>query len=134
MFFWRCANNGDDDGWKEILNKKKSVKLDSKFAKEKHVASYTVDMLSVLAETIEKIRNIGRSKKKLVFVQQYLLHEGLKIYGENGQADAKKKARQLLDRVCFKPVKKEDVTKSEQKKAQIALMYLTQKNNGVYNG
>jgi len=91
-------------------------------------------MLSILAETIEKIRNIGKSKKNLMFVQQYLLHKGLKIYGENGRAAAQKEAQQLLDRVCFKPVKKEDLTSSELRKAQIALMYLTQKNNGVYKG
>ena len=86
------------DGW-EKFQTKKSVKWDEKFAKEKHVASYTVDMLSILAETIEKIRNVGTSKKNLVFVQQYLLHKGLKIYGENGQAAAKKEARQVSDRV-----------------------------------
>ena len=69
-----------------------------------------------------------------MFLQQYFLHKGLKIYGKNGWAAAKKEARQLLDRVYFKPVKKEDLTTNELRKAQIALMYFTQKNNGVYKG
>ena len=36
--------------------------------------------------------------------QQYILQEGLKLFGDRGKAAAKKEMNQLHDRVCFVPI------------------------------
>eukprot|EP00980_Cylindrotheca_fusiformis_P015510 scaffold4410_cov78-Cylindrotheca_fusiformis.AAC.1 len=74
------------------------------------------------------------------FGQQYMLQKGLKVFGEAGENAAKKELDQLHRRNCFTPVSVADMSATERKKAQQALMFLTEKRDGtkkgraVYNG
>ena len=63
--------------------------------------------------------------------QQHLLHRGLKIFGKAGKAAAIKEVKQLHDRTCFKPILVSELTEQERRRAQLALMYLSQKRDGT---
>lgn len=41
---------------------------------------------------------------------------------------------QIVDWKCLRQIKTDEMTMSERKKVQVALMYLTQKHSGVYKG
>jgi hypothetical protein len=83
---------------------------------------------------------INEMAMKYNFGQQYTLAKGLKKFGEKGIKGTEKEIGQLHDRACFKPVRVEDMSNQERRKAQIALAYLTEKKSGevkgriVYNG
>ena len=74
------------------------------------------------------------------FAQQYMLEKGLKIFGPRGHDASKKEINQLHQRTCFAPLLVSEMTQSEKKKAQLALMFLTEKRDTsvkgrmVYNG
>ena len=74
------------------------------------------------------------------FVQQYILREGLKVFGKPGYDAAMKEIEQLHSRESFEPVAVDKMTAEEKKKAVEALMFLTEKRDGrikgrqVYNG
>jgi hypothetical protein len=61
------------------------------------------------------------------FAQQYILQKGLKVFGKQGHEASKKEIDQLHRRTCFAPLKVKDMNPSERKKAQMALMFLTEK-------
>jgi len=74
------------------------------------------------------------------FAQQYSLKTGLKNFGSKGSEAASKELDQLHQRNCFTLVNVAKLTPSEKKKAQMALMFLTEKRDGsvkgqmIYNG
>ena len=74
------------------------------------------------------------------FAQQFLLHKGLKVFGEHGHEAATKEMDQLHRRNCFTPISVKDMTSTERRKAMGALMFLTEKRDKsvkgrmVYNG
>jgi hypothetical protein len=72
--------------------------------------------------------------RKYNFGQQYTLSNGLQKFGEKGVEGTEKEIGQLHDRACFKPVRIEDMTSQERRKAQIALAYLTEKKSGEVKG
>ena len=82
-------------------------------------------------EPVEGVASLG---------QQHLLPKGLKIWGDKAKAAARKEMDQLHNRKAFAPVNPDDCTESELKKAQSALMFVTEKRDGtikgrsVYNG
>ena len=74
------------------------------------------------------------------FAQQYLLKQGLKVFGQRGQRASMKEIDQLHKRTCFAPLSVKEMTSTERRKAQLALMFLTEKRDEsikgrlVYNG
>jgi hypothetical protein len=74
------------------------------------------------------------------FAQQYMLQMGLKVFGNKGHEGSMKEINQLHKRTCFAPLKEKEMKPSERRKAQIALMFLTEKRDKsvkgrmVYNG
>ena len=74
------------------------------------------------------------------FAQQYILQKGLKVFGDKGREASKKEIDQLHRRTCFAPINVKDMKPSERRKAQQALMFLTEtrdnsvKGRMVYNG
>jgi hypothetical protein len=74
------------------------------------------------------------------FAQQNMLQKGLKVFGNKGHEALMKEIDQLHKRTCFAPLKAKEMKPSERKKAQIALMFLTEKRDKsvkgrmVYNG
>jgi len=83
----------------------------------------------------EKVTICGYS-----YAQQYLLNKGLKVFGARGKKASTKELDQLYRRNCFTPVSIKDMTIEERRRAQVALMFLTEKRDGsvkgrmVYNG
>ncbi|CAJ1943974.1 unnamed protein product, partial [Cylindrotheca closterium] len=63
----------------------------------------------------------------LNFIHQYYINQGLKKFGDDGKDAVDKELRQMLLRDCFTPEFVKDMTASEQKKAQSAMMLLAEK-------
>ena len=86
--------------------------------------------------------NSRTTAEGLSFAQQYMLHEGLKRYGKEGESAVFKEADQLYRRNAFAPIDVSELTPGEIKKAQQALMFLTEKKDAdktkkarmVFNG
>ena len=74
------------------------------------------------------------------YAQQFLLNKGLKVFGEKGNQASIKELDQLYRRNCFTPISISNMTVEERRKAQVALMFLTEKRDEsvkgrmVYNG
>ena len=75
------------------------------------------------------------------FLQQYILQKGMKVFGREKSSKAvSKELDQLHKQNCFAPMDVSTLTSSEKKKAQQAMMLLTEKKDGtikgrcVYNG
>ena len=74
------------------------------------------------------------------FAQAYLLNKGLKKYGKKGQDASVKELDQLHRRNSFTPILIAEMSPIERRKAQQALMFLTEKRDQtikgrmVYNG
>ncbi|CAJ1935768.1 unnamed protein product [Cylindrotheca closterium] len=63
----------------------------------------------------------------LNFIQQYYINQGLKKFGDDAKDAVDKELRQMLLRDCFTPEFVKDMTASERKKAQSAMMVLAEK-------
>ena len=93
----------------------------------------------MLARIIDDL-NFLQVQAKPDFGQQYILQTGLKLFGSRGREATGKELKQLHDRVCFKPILVSEMSPTEKKKAQDALMFLTEKRDKsikgrmVYNG
>ncbi|CAJ1933114.1 unnamed protein product [Cylindrotheca closterium] len=75
------------------------------------------------------------------FIQQYYINQGLKKFGDDGKDAVDKELGQMLLRDCFTSEFVKDMTASERKKAQSAMMLLAEKQFGktikgrlVYHG
>jgi hypothetical protein len=93
----------------------------------------------LIARFIQDItRNVNEHRAS--FTQQFILQKGLKVFGNKGHEASKKEINQLHRRTCFAPLKVKEMKPSERKKAQMALMFLTEKRDKsekgrmVYNG
>ena len=103
---------------------------------------YTETEGLILAQYINELndRTICHGETGTSFAQQFLLNKGLKVFGEGGRKAATKEIGQLHDRVAFAPRDPATLTEEQKQKAQVALMYLTEKRDGsikgrmVYNG
>ncbi|CAJ1952139.1 unnamed protein product [Cylindrotheca closterium] len=60
----------------------------------------------------------------LNFIQLYYINQGLKKFGDDGKDAVDKELRQMLLGDCFTPKFVKDMTASERKKAQSAMMLL----------
>ena len=64
------------------------------------------------------------------FLETYSLNKGLKKFGEAGKKAAVKEMKQLHDRSCFEPIKFENLTPTEKKRALESLIFLVDKRSG----
>ncbi len=94
---------------------------------------YDDAMAPVIAFIIDDINNRA-SADGASFAQQHLLHEGLKLFGEEGEKATIKEADQLHRRTCFKGIRISDMTREESMRAVRALMLLTPKRDGTVKG
>jgi hypothetical protein len=106
---------------------------------EEQTIEYGSNQAMLIARFIQDItRNVN--KHGASFVQQYILQKGLKVFGNKGHEASKKEIDQLHRRTCFAPFKVKGMKPSKRKKAQMALMFLTEKRDKsvkgrmVYNG
>ena len=97
---------------------------------------------TVLAQSMDMFNHVARRGRVVgkTFGPQYLIQKGLKRFGKEGYDAALSEIKQQHDRLCFSPVLISHMTPSERRKAQEALMFLTEKRSGkikgrmVYNG
>ena len=93
----------------------------------------------LIARCMDDINNMVTTRGAS-FAQQFLLHKGLKVFGDHGHEAATKEMDQLHRRNCFTPISVKDMTSTERRKAMGALMFLTEKRDKsvkgrmVYNG
>ncbi|CAJ1948819.1 unnamed protein product [Cylindrotheca closterium] len=77
----------------------------------------------------DKVQNEG-----VLFIQQYYLNKGLKLFKEGGNKAVMKELDQLIQRECWKPIHVEDMTDLEKRRAQDAMMFLAEKNTSEIKG
>jgi hypothetical protein len=74
------------------------------------------------------------------FAQHYLLNKGIKVFGQKARDASSKEMNQLHRRNCFTPISVAKMSPIERKKAQQALMFISEKRDKavkgrmVYNG
>jgi hypothetical protein len=78
--------------------------------------------------------NINIMEKGASFAQQYLLNKVIKVFGQRGCDASKKEMDQLHRRSCFTPISVAEMTPTERRKAQQALMFLGEKRDGTVKG
>ena len=63
------------------------------------------------------------------YVVTYSLKAGINKFGEQAKASAHKEMKQLNNRLCFRPVHKCSLNKSERQRAMESLLVLTEKRD-----
>src|SRR4029078_8048442 len=103
------------------------------------VEEYNPQLAMVIARCMADI-NAKVMVQGASYGQQYILQKGLKKFKERGSKAAIKELDQLHKQNCFTPVDVSSLTAPEKRKAQEALMFLTEKRDQsckgamVYNG
>jgi hypothetical protein len=87
----------------------------------------------LIARFIQDI-TMNVNKHGASFAQQYMLQRGLKVFGNKGHESSMKEIDQLHKRMCFAPLKEKEMNDSKRKKAQMALMFLTEKRDKSVKG
>ena len=90
------------------------------------MSDYQEQDATLIARCMMQIRDKFNSgtNEGLCFIQQYYINQGLKKFVEAGKAGADKELKQMLMRNCFTPKFVKDMTESERKKAQVAMMLI----------
>jgi hypothetical protein len=100
---------------------------------EEQTIDYGSNQAMLIARFIQDItRNVNELGAS--FAQQYISKKGLKVFGNKGHEASKKEINQLHRRTCFAPLKVKEMKPSERKKAQMALMFLTEKRDKSVKG
>jgi hypothetical protein len=87
----------------------------------------------LIARFIQDI-TMNVNKHGASFAQQFMLQKGLNVFGNKGHEASMKEIDQLHKRTCFAPLKEKEMKHSERKKAQMALMFLTEKRDKSMKG
>ena len=122
----------------EKLEKKHNIKSQMTPENERYM-EYESGMALVIAQLMLEI-NMKTCEQGANFAQQFILQKGLKKFGDRGKAASHKELDQLHQRNCFQPVSISELTPEEKRKAQEALLFLTEKRDKsikgrlVYNG
>jgi len=101
---------------------------------KEHMSDYQEQDAILIARCMMQIRDKFNTNEGLCFIQQYYINQGLKKFGEAGKAGVDKELKQMLMRNCFTPEFVKDMTESERKKAQVAMMLLAEKHTGEIKG
>ena len=91
---------------------------------DKHKTECCDDEATVAAQFLTE------STGKFAFRQHHSSEKGLKKFGEAGVTGTENELGQSHDRACFKPVRVEEMTSEQHRKAQMALAHLTEKKDG----
>ncbi|CAJ1950422.1 unnamed protein product [Cylindrotheca closterium] len=90
-------------------------------------ADYEEHDAILIARCLMQIKAKFDTDEGLSFIQQYYINQGLKKLGDNGKDAVDKELRQMILRDCFTPKFVKDMTASERKKTQSAMMLLAEK-------
>ncbi|CAJ1931473.1 unnamed protein product, partial [Cylindrotheca closterium] len=94
---------------------------------EMKAADYEEHDAILIAHCMMQIKAKFNTDEGLNFIQQYYINQGLKKFGDDGKNAVDKELRQMLLRDYFTPKFVKDMTASERKKAQSAMMLLAEK-------
>ena len=98
---------------------------------EKNTEEYNDMTAKVIAQIMchYSPSNTKKMSKKTFYqlVQTYTLKKGIKKFGIKAKRAAYKEMKQLHDRVVFQPIKVEDLTEQERKRAMESLIFLIEK-------
>jgi hypothetical protein len=100
---------------------------------EEMTIEYGSNKAMLIARFIQDI-TMNVNKHRASFAQQYMLQKGLKVFGNKGHEASMKETNQLHKRMCFALLKVKEMKPSERKKAQMALMFLTEKRDTSVKG
>ena len=92
------------------------------------VFEYSEENSRVIASLMYDIHS-GATRRGLQFSQQLMFHRGRRRWGEKADEAAQKELDQLHRRNCFTPIDPADLTPEEKKKAQTAMMLVTEKRD-----
>jgi hypothetical protein len=102
---------------------------------KEYTSSDAMIMARLMDDLNNKITIEGAS-----FAQHYLLNKGIKVYGQKARDASSKEMNQLHRRNCFTPISVAEMSPIERRKAQQALMFISEKRDKtvkgrmVYNG
>jgi hypothetical protein len=100
---------------------------------EEMTIEYGSNKAMLIARFIQDI-TMNVNEHKASFAQQYMLQKGLKVFGNKGHGALMKEIDQLHKRTCFAPFKVKEMKHSKRKKAQMALLFLTEKRDKSMKG
>jgi hypothetical protein len=100
---------------------------------EEMILEYGSNKAMLIARFIQD-KTMNVNKHGASFAQQYMLQKGLKVFGNKGHEASMKEIDQLHKRTCLAPLKVKEMKPSTRKKAQIALMFLTEKRDKSVKG
>ncbi|CAJ1935271.1 unnamed protein product [Cylindrotheca closterium] len=89
-------------------------------------ADYEEHDAILIARCMMQIKAKFDTDEGLNFIQQYYINQGLKKFGDDGKDAMDTELRKMLLRDCFTRKFVKDMTASEQKKAQSAMMLLVE--------
>jgi hypothetical protein len=95
---------------------------------EEMTIEYGSNKAMLIARFIQDI-TMNVNKHGASFTQPCMLQKGLKVFGSKGHEALMKEIDQLHKRTCFAPLKIKEIKPSKRKKAQMALMFLTEKRD-----
>jgi hypothetical protein len=102
-------------------------------AKAHQEVPYSLEITRVIAVTMchlsTKIKNLN-DQEAFQFIQTYSLKSGLRKFGERGETAATSEKRQLHKRAVFEPIRVDDMTQVEKKRAMESLIFLVEKRDG----
>ena len=104
------------------------------FRTKENCYEYTNLEAMVMAQFIVHYNAMNDTAVSTSFAQQYQLQKGLKLFGERGHKASASEMAQLHDRKCFQPLSVNTLSQNERKRAQIAMMLLTEKRCGKIKG
>jgi hypothetical protein len=100
---------------------------------KEQIIEYGSSQAMLIARLIQDI-TMNVNQYGTSFAQQYILQKGLKVFGKQGHEASKRDIDQLHKKTCFAPLKVKDMKPSERMKAQMALMFLTEKRDKSVKG
>jgi len=98
-----------------------------------HSINYSTELAPVFAQLIFDI-NYGICHHGASFAQQFIFQKGQKKFGKRGNQAAINEFNQLHHRNCFTPIDLSKLMPLEKKKAQAAMMLLSEKKDGTVKG
>ena len=98
-----------------------------------NLVQYQDDEAKILAHIMVQFNERMEIQPKQVghqFVTTYSLRQGIKQFKDKGTQAATAEMQQMLDRKCFQPINKEELSSEESKRALESLIFLTEKRDG----
>jgi len=98
-----------------------------------HSINYSTELYPVFAQLIFNV-NCGVRRHGASFAQPFIFQKGRKKFGKRGDQAAINEFDQLHQRNCFTPIDLSKLTPIEKKKAQAAMMLLSEKKDSIVKG